>query len=66
MEIKLDIFFDTATTNGWWEFFRFSCSGAGQSVDCAEADKKTMQAMRYEWWGFFMAGDCPAELPVIY
>ena len=34
-------------------------------VDCAEARKKTVQAMRYEWWGFFGAGDCPAELPVI-
>ena len=36
-----------------------------RSVDCAEATKKTVQAMRYEWWGFFVAGDCPAELPVI-
>ena len=26
-------------------------------VDCAEAPKKTVQAMRYEWWGFFGAGD---------
>ncbi|MDD3319884.1 MAG: hypothetical protein PHS59_00355 [Paludibacter sp.] len=34
-------------------------------VDCAEATKKTVQAMRNEWWGFFVAGDCPAELPVI-
>ena len=34
-------------------------------MDCAEATKKTVQAMRYEWWGFFVAGDCPAELPVI-
>ncbi len=34
-------------------------------VDCAEAQKKTVQAMRYEWWGFFGAGGCPAELPVI-
>ncbi|MEA4937479.1 MAG: hypothetical protein VB102_12715 [Paludibacter sp.] len=24
-----------------------------------------MQAMRYEWWGFFVAGICPAELPAI-
>ena len=28
-----------------------------RSVDCAEATKKTVQAMRNEWWGFFMAGD---------
>ena len=34
-------------------------------VDCAEADKKTVQAMRYEWRGFLAAGDCPAALPVI-
>jgi len=34
-------------------------------VDCAEATKKTVQAMRNEWWGFFVAGDCPAELPVM-
>jgi hypothetical protein len=34
-------------------------------VDCAEATKKTVQAMRNEWWGFFGAGDCPAELPVM-
>jgi len=36
-----------------------------RSVDCAEATIKTVQAMRYEWWGFFVAGDCPAELPVM-
>jgi hypothetical protein len=34
-------------------------------VDCAESDKKTVQAQRYEGWGFLAAGDCPAELPVI-
>jgi len=34
-------------------------------VDCAEADKKTVQAQRYEGRGFLAAGDCPAELPVI-
>lgn len=34
-------------------------------VDCAEAIKKTVQAMRYEGRGFFIAGDCLAELPVI-
>jgi len=28
-----------------------------RSVDCAEATKKTVQAMRNEWWGFFVAGD---------
>jgi len=26
-------------------------------VDCAEAPKKTVQAMRHEWWGLFGAGD---------
>ena len=36
-----------------------------QQGGCAEATKKTVQAMRYEWWGFFVTGDCPAELPVI-
>ena len=34
-------------------------------VDCAEADKKTVQAQRNEGRGFLAAGDCPAELPVI-
>jgi len=34
-------------------------------VDCAEADKKTVQAQRYEGRGFLAAGDCPAEMPVI-
>jgi hypothetical protein len=34
-------------------------------VDCAEADKKTVQAQRYEGRGFLAAGGCPAELPVI-
>jgi len=28
-------------------------------VDCAEADKKTVQAQRYEWRGFLAAGDLP-------
>jgi hypothetical protein len=37
-----------------------------RSVDCAEADKKTVQAQRYEGRGFLAAGDCLAELPVIY
>lgn len=37
-----------------------------RSVDCAEAIKKTVQALRYEGWGFFIAGDCcPVELSVI-
>ena len=35
-------------------------------LDCAEAGKKTVQAQRYEGRGFLTAGDCPAELPVIY
>jgi len=34
-------------------------------VDCAEADKKTVQAQRYEGRGFLPAGGCPAELPEI-
>ena len=34
-------------------------------VDCAEADKKTVQAQRYEGRGFLAAGGWPAELPVI-
>lgn len=35
-------------------------------MDSAEAIKKTVQAMRYEWWGFFMAGDFAlVELTVI-
>ena len=34
-------------------------------VDCAEATKKTVQAMRNEWWGFLAAGDCLAELHVM-
>ena len=34
-------------------------------VDCAEADKKTMQAQGYEGWGFWAAVGCPAELPVL-
>jgi hypothetical protein len=45
MEIKLGLFFDTATTNGWWgnlEVF------GQRNVDCAEATKKTVQAMKYE------------------
>ena len=28
-------------------------------VDCAEADKKTVQAQRYEGRGFLAAGDLP-------
>ena len=34
-------------------------------VDCAEADKKTVQAQRYEGRGFLAAGDLPSELPVM-
>ena len=30
-----------------------------RSVDCAEADKKTVQAQRYEGRGFFGAEDLP-------
>jgi hypothetical protein len=35
-------------------------------VDCAEADKKTVQAQRNEGRGFLEAVDCLAELLVIY
>jgi hypothetical protein len=28
-----------------------------QQGGCAEATKKTVQAMRDEWWGFFVASD---------
>jgi len=35
-------------------------------VDCAEPDKKTVQAQSNEGRGFLAAGDCPAALPVIY
>jgi hypothetical protein len=44
-----------------------------RSMDCVEATKKTVQAplrqaqrAKEKGWGFFVAGDCPAELPVIY
>ena len=30
-----------------------------RSVDCAEDDKKTVQAQRYEGRGFLAAGDLP-------
>jgi len=32
-------------------------------VDCAEADKKTVQAQRYEGRGFLAAGDCQRSCP---
>ena len=35
-------------------------------MDCAEATKKTVQAMRNEWWGFFVAGDLPCGATRIY
>ena len=35
-------------------------------VDSGEAAKKTVQAQRNEGRGFLAAGDCLAELPVIY
>jgi hypothetical protein len=49
-------------------FFAFAKSVTEKNnirVDCAEVTKKTVQVMRYKWWGFFVAGDCPAELLVI-
>jgi len=58
---------------GGWSanvFFAFSAKSVTEkkqrSVDCAEADKKTVQAQRDEGRGFLAAGDCLAELPVIY
>ena len=52
---------------GGWSanvFFAFAKSVTEKNnirVDCAEACKKTVQAMRYEWWGFLQAGDMPCE-----
>ena len=71
--IALSCFFSGASAVRWWrlECKRLFClckkcdRKKQRSVDCAEATKKTVQAMRYEWWGFFVAGDCPAELPVM-
>jgi len=35
-----------------------------RSMDCAEADKKTVQAPKYEGWGFLEAGDfAPLRCP---
>ena len=58
---------------GGWSanvFFAFSAKSVTEkkqrSVDCAEADKKTVQAQRNEGRGFLAAGDCPEELHVIY
>ena len=51
---------------GGWSanvFFAFckKCDRKKQrSVDCAEADKKTVQAQRNEGRGFLTAGDCGA------
>jgi len=49
---------------GGWSanvFFAFSAKSATEKnnsrVDCAEADKKTVQAQRYEGRGFLAAGD---------
>ena len=72
--IALSCFFFLAQVQhggGGWSanvFFAFckKCDRKKQRrVDCAEADKKTVQAQRYEGRGFLAAGDCPAELPVI-
>ncbi len=32
-------------------------------VDCAEVPKKIVQAIRYEWWGLFGAGDFFTRIP---
>jgi hypothetical protein len=51
---------------GGWSanvFFAFAKSVTEKNnsrVDCAEADKKTVQAQRYEGRGFLAAGDCHA------
>jgi len=49
-----------------WECKRLFCYSAksvteknNRRVDCAEADKKTVQAQRYEGRGFLAAGDLP-------
>ena len=72
--IALSCFFSGASAARRWrlECKRLFCYSAKsvtekkqRSVDCAEADKKTVQAQRYEGRGFLAAGDCPAELPVI-
>jgi len=71
--IALSCFFSGASAARRWrlECKRLFCYSAKsvtekkqRSVDCAEADKKTVQAQRYEGRGFLAAGDCPAELPV--
>lgn len=68
------LFFSVDWNSGFWKKHhyerRVDCKKHDRkkqrSVDCAEAIKKTVQAMRYEWWGFFMAGDFAlVELTVI-
>ena len=66
--IALSCFFSGANQVRWWRLeYLMSFLPCAKSVteknnsrvDCAEADKKTVQAMRYEWWGFLAAGDLP-------
>ena len=72
---SFELFFSGASAARWWrlECKRLFCYSAksvteknNSRVDCAEADKKTVQAQRNEGRGFLAAGGCPAELPVIY
>ena len=86
--IALSCFFSGASVARWWrlECKRLFCFSAksvteknNRRVDCAEADKKTVQALHFDRLsgrqaeradekgrGFLAAGDCPAALPVIY
>jgi len=58
-------FFSVGWNSGFWKKHhyerRVDCKKHDREkqrrVDCAEATKKTVQAMRYEWWGLFGAGD---------
>src|SRR5665647_410290 len=66
--IALSCFFSGASAARWWrlECKRLFCYSAksvteknNSRVDCAEADKKTVQAQRYEGRGFLAAGALP-------
>ena len=72
--IASELYFSGASAARWWRleckrlfcYFAKSVTEKNNSrVDCAEADKKTVQAQRYEGRGFLAAGDCLPELPVI-
>lgn len=64
--IALGCFFSGASVARWWRLeckrlFCYSAKSATEKnnrrVDCAEADKKTVQAQRYEGRGFLAAED---------